>query len=165
MLTTRKRKRLVWRATLDAEHRRLTYEEIAHIEGINACRRTLTKAFEKECYHRRKAAEKPLLTPAHMTRRTNFANHHKEWEFNMWRRVEWTDEATFRIGGFGDVWVTRRAEEKYDPSYLTPKFRHRPGLMIYSAISDHSKEPLHIFDANQKVNAQVYSCQVLPHVH
>ncbi len=69
MLTTRKRHCLIQRATLDAFHRRMTYEEISQIEGISACRRTLTKAFEKEQYHRRKAAEKPLLTLSHMDRR------------------------------------------------------------------------------------------------
>ena len=165
ILTTRKRRRLVNRATLDAYHRRLTYEEIADIEGISACRRTLTKAFEKEQYHRRKAAEKPLLTPKHMERRTGFAYYHESWEWPMWKRVDWTDEATFRIGGFGDVWVTRTAEEKYDNSCLTPKFRHRPGLMVHGAISGVSKGPLTIFDEGTKVNAQVYSHQVLPRIH
>jgi hypothetical protein len=37
MLTTRKRKRLITRATQDAFHRRLSYLIIANIEGINAC--------------------------------------------------------------------------------------------------------------------------------
>ncbi len=83
----------------------------------------------------------------------------------MWKRVDWTDEATFRIGGFGDVWVTRTAEEKYDNSCLTPKFRHRPGLMVHGAISGVSKGPLTIFDEGTKVNAQVYSHQVLPRIH
>src|SRR5689334_18843245 len=60
MLNTRLRKRLNKRATANACHRRLSYEEIAQLEGIRACRRTLTAAFEKEQYHRRVAVEKPL---------------------------------------------------------------------------------------------------------
>jgi hypothetical protein len=58
----------VARATLNAEYRRLCFEAVAHLEGINACRRTLIKAFEKERYHRSKATEKPLLTPSHIER-------------------------------------------------------------------------------------------------
>lgn len=83
----------------------------------------------------------------------------------MWKRVDWTDEATFRLGGFGDVWVTRRAEERYNPSCCTPKFRHRPGLMVHGTISGVSKGPLVIFDPKEKVNALVYSTRVLPGIH
>ena len=66
MLTTIKRKRLVAKATQNAYYRRMTFEEIAHLEGIQACRRTLVKAFVLEGYHRRKAAKKPFLTPKHI---------------------------------------------------------------------------------------------------
>jgi hypothetical protein len=52
ILITQKRKRLVARATLDAEHRRMTWEEVAQEEGIIVCRRTLFVAFRKEEYHR-----------------------------------------------------------------------------------------------------------------
>jgi transposase len=165
MLTARKRRRLIQYATKDALHRRLCYTEVAFLAGISACRRTLTKAFETKQYYRRKAAEKPLLTPIHMVKRTTFAELHKQWQFDMWKRVEWTDKAMIRIGGFGDIWVTRTAEEKYEPSCLTPKFRQRPGLMIHGSISGISKGPLTIFDPNEKVTAAVYSSKVLPRVH
>lgn len=79
--------------------------------------------------------------------------------------MDWTDEAIFRIGGFGDVWVTRTAEEKYDHGCLIPKYRHQPGLMVHGAISGISKGPLIIFEEGLKVNTQVYSIQVLPKVH
>jgi len=60
---------LVQHATQNAEQRRKTREEIAHELGINVCRRTLIKAFEKELYHRRKATLKPLLTEEHKKER------------------------------------------------------------------------------------------------
>jgi hypothetical protein len=65
LLTTGKRRQLVAQATKDALHRRMTYKEIAHLKGISACRRTLTKAFKEEQYHRRKSTEKPLLAPSY----------------------------------------------------------------------------------------------------
>src|SRR5437763_1746423 len=46
---------LVRHATQNAEQRRKTRKEIAQELGIQACRRTLVKAFKKELYHRRKA--------------------------------------------------------------------------------------------------------------
>ena len=65
ILDTIKRQRLVKRATIDAYHRRLSFPLVAELEGIQACKRTLLKAFEKEAYFRRKATEKPLLTEQH----------------------------------------------------------------------------------------------------
>ena len=63
------RRRLSRGATLDAHHRRLLYEEIADLEGIRACRPSLTIAFGKGLYRRRIATEKPLLTDAHIKAR------------------------------------------------------------------------------------------------
>src|ERR1700761_7596153 len=40
-LIIRKRQRLIQRATLDAAYRRMIFEEIAELEGIQACRRSL----------------------------------------------------------------------------------------------------------------------------
>jgi transposase len=161
-LTTRKRRRLIARATQDAFHRRLSYLEIAKIEGLKACKRTLFKAFAKEGYFRRKSTRKPFLNEEHRRRRVEWAKLHKDWDFAQWRRVDWTDESMIRLGGFGDVWVTRTVEEKYDPACATPKFRHQPGLMLNGALSGVSKGPLVIFEKNEKVTAQVYSTKVLP---
>jgi hypothetical protein len=72
---------------MDTYHRRMMYEEVAQIEGIQACRRTLTTAFEKEMFHRRIAAEKPFLMPAHKAARIVWARVHINWDFNMWKRV------------------------------------------------------------------------------
>jgi len=83
----------------------------------------------------------------------------------MWKRVAWTDESMFRLGGFGDVYVTRKAEEKYDDACCVAKFRHQPGLMVAGAISGISKGPLVIFEESEKVTAQVYSSKVLPGLH
>ena len=62
ILDTPLRKLLVRHATENVEQRRKTREQIAHELGINVCRRTLIKAFEKELYHRRKATLKPWLS-------------------------------------------------------------------------------------------------------
>jgi hypothetical protein len=98
MLTTRKRRRLILRATQDAYHRRLTWQTVSQLEGIEACRRTLFKAFRKEGYFRRKATKKPYLTKTHKENRRTWAQEHKDWSLAMWRRVDWTDEAKVYLG-------------------------------------------------------------------
>jgi len=52
-------------------------EEVAELEGVQACRCTLVTAFEKEQYHRRVATEKPLLTEAHKQHRLAWALVHR----------------------------------------------------------------------------------------
>jgi IS30 family transposase len=76
LLDTPLRHLLVRHATENAEQRRKTREEIASELSINVCRRTLIKAFEKELYHRRKATEKPFLTPERMQDRVRWAWEH-----------------------------------------------------------------------------------------
>ncbi|KAF2685033.1 hypothetical protein K458DRAFT_280197, partial [Lentithecium fluviatile CBS 122367] len=56
------------------------------------CKRTLTKAFEKEAYFRRIATEKPFVTEQHRRDRLAWARAHVNWDDWQWPRVIWTDE-------------------------------------------------------------------------
>ncbi len=166
MLTIRRRHRLIKRATQDGFHRRLPLEYIAKLEGIQACRRTLFKAFAQENYHRRVAKEKPLLTEDRRKAQLQWAKEHESWDFNMWKRVLWTDEASFTTGGFGVVYVTRQPGEEYELSCLTPKFRGYSSWMAHGCISGTTKGPLQIFEKKgDKFAAQVYTERILPPVY
>ena len=166
MLNTPLRKRLITRATINAYHRRMIYEEIAELEGIQACRRTLKAAFEKEQYHRRVATEKPLLTEAHKQARLAWALVHRDWPPWMWARVLWTDEASFATGGFGKVYVTRRPEEKYLDSCCFPKFRGYSSWMIQGTISLYGKGRLVVFEKEWgNISGDVYRKHVVPAIY
>ena len=102
-LDTPIRKRLIQRATIDRYHRKLCYLEVAALEGIQACKRTLQQAFEKELYFRRVATEKPLLTEKHMRDRLEWALTHLSWDQAQWARVIWTDECSIICGYNGQV--------------------------------------------------------------
>ena len=163
MLTVRRRMKLIKRATQDGYHRRLSYQSIAALEGIQACRRTLTRAFIQAGYNRRVAKKKPLLTDKHQTDRLAWARKHEHWDFDMWKRVLWTDEASFTTGGFGIVYITRQVDEAYEASCLVPKFRGFSSWMAHGCISGTTKGPLFVFEKELgKVNAQVYTQYVLP---
>jgi transposase len=166
ILTTQKRRRLIKRATLNAEHRRKTLQEIAYLEGIQACNRALYKAFEREGFFRRKATAKPLLTDKHKADRLAWAWKHINWDFLMWKRVVWTDESSFTTGDFGSIYVTRRAEEKYNPACCIPKFRGYSSWMIHGSISGSKKGRLVVFEKQWgKVTAAVYTQYILPSIY
>jgi hypothetical protein len=141
----------------------MPFEEIAQLEDIQACRRNLLAAFEKERFFRRVAAEKPLLTPVHRAARLTWARIHVNWDFNIWKRVVWTDESSFTTGGFGKVYVTRQVEEKYLDECLVPKFRGYSSWIIAGAISGIANGPLLFFEKEWgKINSEVYSTRALP---
>jgi transposase len=77
ILTTQKRRRLIARATRDALHRRMPLGQIAHLEGVQVCSKSLHVAFEKEGFFRRKATHKPLLTDEHKAARLAWAIRHR----------------------------------------------------------------------------------------
>ena len=77
-INTPTRQRLVARAKLDRFHRRKPFEEIAFLEGVSACKRSLYKAFKKEGYFRHIATEKPLITPEQREARLKWAYSHLE---------------------------------------------------------------------------------------
>lgn len=115
--------RITQKATLNAYHRRLTYEEIANLEFIRACRRSLGIAFKWEINYRRVATERPLFTDTHKEARHACAKTHVTWNEKTWNRVFCIDEASIKIGHCVQVNITKRVEGKNTESYCIRKFR------------------------------------------
>jgi transposase len=164
LLNTPLRQRLVSHATASHEQRLKPLREIAHELGINVDRRTLAKAFDKEGYHRRVATEKPLLTPKHINERLFWTQLAVNWTQDVWNRVIWSDEASFRCGR-GKVYVTRRPEEKYLRDCCVPKFKDFSCVHIWACIGgDGSKGPLFIWDRESigNINSLSYIQHILP---
>lgn len=163
-LNTPIRQRLVEHATCCREQRFKPFEQIAQELGIHASSKTLHKAFEKEGYYRRLATQKPLLTQKHIDDRLFWAQLSINWEQDIWNRVIWSDEASFSLKR-GQIWVTRRAEEKYLPACLVPKYRDYSCVMVWACIGgDGSKGPLVIWDTDQwgTLTSESYTQRVLP---
>jgi hypothetical protein len=83
----------------------------------------------------------------------------------MWQKVAWTDECSFTTGAFGKIYVTRRADEKYDSGCLVPKFRGYSSCMIYGTIASSFKGSMVIYPAEIKINAALYIKLVVPGIH
>ena len=146
ILNTPTRQRLVTHATCSREQRLKPFGQIAAKLGIKVDTRTLTKAFNKEGYYRRVATEKPLLTPKHIQDRLWWAATCLSWPQEIWNRVIWSDEASFRVGR-GKLYVTRRPEEKYLHACCVPKFKDFSCVHVWACIGgDGSKGSLFIWD-------------------
>jgi transposase len=130
--------------------------DIVQLEGIQICKQSLHKAFEREGFFRRKATQKPFLTDEHKAARLAWAIQHRSWDFMMRKRVIWTDEASFIAGDFGSIYITRTPEEKYLLACCIPKFRGFSSWMIHRLISGSQKGRLTVFEKQWgKIIAQV----------
>jgi transposase len=164
MLNTPIRRRLIEHATASYRQRRKSFQQIAHELGIEASKRTLTEAFDREGYHRRLASEKPLLTAKHMQDRDFWSQLAVNWSQQIWSWIVWSDEASFRCGQ-GKVYVTRKAEEKYLPDCCVPKFKDFSCVMVWACIGgDGSKGPLLIWDRDAWGNftSASYTQRIIP---
>jgi len=135
--------------------------DIARDEGIQLSSRTLRKAFAREGYHRRHAREKPLLTDKQMEARLAWAYEHVSWTQRQWSNVVWTDEASIKVGGFGEVYVTRKPGEAFINDCLTPKFRGYSACMIWGCITPEGVNRCTVFDAGS-INGDTYRTKIIP---
>jgi transposase len=161
VITTRKRQRLVNRLSTDAQSRRLKLEHLAQLEGLNHHHKTIAKALDKEGYHRRIARRKPWLSQTHKEARLKWAQDHVNWSDRQWQSVLWTDEASFRCGYFGQIYVTRTAGEEFHEDCLVAKFRKYSACMIWGCISPEGIHKLLVFDKGS-VNGERYRTEVVP---
>ena len=127
---------LVLVVTASAHNRCLPYFSLASLVGVRMSAAVIRKALHEEGLHRQIARQKTFLTPVQKSKRFNWALQHAHWGVVEWRRVMWTDEAAFNIGGaHGRILVTRRLGEEFAKDCLVLKFKKLSLLMVWEAIS------------------------------
>jgi transposase len=118
--------------------------------------------------HCRVARKKPFLTPRHIAKRLEFAKKHVGWTKEQWRKVLWTDEASFERGKAArshHAW--RTVAEKHSLACLVPTFRsNRISVMIWGGITHGKKTELGVFKRTEqngrkaRITAQAYVDQI-----
>ncbi|KAF4630689.1 hypothetical protein G7Y89_g7443 [Cudoniella acicularis] len=135
---------------------RLTFEQVRQQLGLVASARTIRRELRKNGYRRCIACPRPFISRAQGKRRLAFAREHQWWgtsdyaahrddgkQGGDWRKVIWSDEATFDTGKDGRVWVTRRVDEKCCPDCIKSIYRSgRSSVMIWGALGWDYKSPL-----------------------
>lgn len=160
--TRQRTQRFIRFITANAEARRLRIDQAATLAGgMPYHLHTLQAALHREGYHRRIARKKPLLTEAHKAARLQWAQEHVNWSDRQWQRVLWTDEASIRCGYFGQIYVTRRADEAFAEDCLVARFRKYSACMIWGCIGSDGPKQCFVFDQGS-INGEVYRSQVVP---
>jgi len=81
---------------------------------------TIRRTLQRRGLFGRVARKKPLLTFLHRQNRIRWAKDHKDWGVDKWKKVVWSDEATFRLfPTSGKVYIRRGKGEEYKPACIT----------------------------------------------
>lgn len=112
-----------------------------------------------------RARKKPLLTSVHKKKRVSFAKKYQVWDLSTWRKVLWSDEATFNVTGSADSRVYRPPNsDPHDPRYTQKTVKHPASLMVWGCFTYYGVGDLVILPKNEKMNQYNYLELLLDHL-
>lgn len=115
----------------------------------------------------RRPRVKPKLTPAMIKKRWTWAVKHKTMSQDDWKRVVFSDEATFKILDDRIQYVRRRSHEENLPSCLVTRVKHPTQVMVWSCMSTFGVGRLHIHEGimNQRSYQSVLEKRLMPQLN
>ncbi|KMQ83819.1 paired box protein and transposase domain containing protein [Lasius niger] len=121
--------------TMSKRNRRMTASEIcAEINESRENRVCVTTVKNRLLEHGLRgcvAVRKPLLRKVNKVKRLEWAKKHRDWAFEDWAKVLWTDESKFEVFGLKRrVFVRRTPKEKMLPDCVVPTVKHGGGSVI-----------------------------------
>ena len=123
--------------------------------NLEASRSTINKTLLELGYKAYKARKKPVLTVDNIRGRLQFAREYKDWTFEDWSNVIFTDECSFRlVNSNGRVFIRRTEEEIWHEDNFQPHLSQSRSVMVWGAISINGCGPLVPFDEN--INSDEY---------
>jgi hypothetical protein len=139
----------------------LTFQDIRMRTGINVSTTTFKNYLKKSGYGHWKAAKRPQLKEEHAALRLAWAEAHKDWSYEEWSKIIWSDECSIEIGkGTKNFWVFRlnRIGEKWKKELIIP-YKKGKGIsyMIWGAIWGGSHSDINILSRDLEANRGGYS--------
>jgi DNA-binding MarR family transcriptional regulator len=118
--------------------------------GIKISERTLRRHLVSTGFKARRPRKKPLLTPAMVRKRVNWAKKYRNWSVIDWDKVVFSDESTFCILDDRAQFVRRRPGEELDSSCIVSTVKHPTFVMIWSCISSKGVGRLYIVEGTMR---------------
>ena len=106
-------------------------------EGISVSYHTLYRMLKKLGFKAARKQKKPRLTKKHKMERLRWANEHKDWTVDDWKRVAWSDETKInRFGSDGAQWYWKQKGEPLKEHHISPQIKYGGGsLMMWGCIT------------------------------
>jgi len=106
----------------------------------------------------RRAAAKPLLTPAMVRKRIAFCRKHRSWTEDDWESVMFSDESMFRLINPRSVTVRRpTASCRYLSKFTRKTMKHPAAVMVWGCFSGRGgRGSLYFLPSNTTMNGDRY---------
>lgn len=79
---------------------------------------------------------KPFISETNRQKRLRWALKHKDWTSEQWNTVLWTNEIWVTGGQHTKTYVTRRADEKLNPTCVVDKIQRKQEWMFWGCFSE-----------------------------
>ena len=116
-----------------------------HQENIvKVSRYTVTRRLHEAGLFGRVSSKKPLISKKNRMARLKFAKKYRNWTFEDWKKIIFSDESKFNLfGSDGKRYVRRPIGSRNDVRYQTPTVKHGGGsIMVWGAFSAQGVGPL-----------------------
>ena len=113
---------------------------------------TIKRILNRAGYNGYVATKKPLLTEANKQKRLAWAEKHKNWTVEDWKKVCWSDESNitlYQTTGHTRVW--RKANERMDPHCVQMTAKRNSGhVMVWGTFCGEEVAPLYRCEGKMK---------------
>ena len=108
-------------------NRRASWIQIPKLLNLNVSYYCVRTALRNAGYARRVARRKPPISEKNRRARLAWATQHVEWTMDQWKKILWSDETWANGDRHTKTYVTRRASEQWDPTYIVERHQRRKG--------------------------------------
>ena len=117
-------------------------------------------------YRSFKARRKPMLSFRQRQNRIKFCKKYQHWTQEDWKKVLWSDEATFTVTGCGVDRVWRKpSDNPLETRFTCKTTKHPDSVMVWGSFGYHGVGELVVLPKNEKMNQNNYLellCDYLP---
>jgi len=123
----------------------------------------IKRALYRLGFRRRIARRKPPLSEKNQRLRVAWAEEHKNWTFEQWAEILWTDETWVTGGHHRRQYVTRRQGEEWDETCIVERHQRKHGWMFWGSFAGTRKGPGVFWEKDWgKINEESYREHIVP---
>jgi transposase len=151
--------------TNDKEGRRMRWPDLAaSLFNGRFTLWTVTHTLRRLKFRRRVARRKPPISEATRVARLQFATDHRDWTFQQWATILWSDETYVSHGLRYSQYVTRRDGEAMDPTCIDDSRIRTNGQMLWACFNGEAQGPSLLWFRRDfgNMTAKGYRDRILP---
>jgi transposase len=141
----------------------LTFREIRDETGLTLSRPTLRKILKESGYGNWIAKKRPKLTQEHANLRYQWALKRKDWTYDRWETIMWSDECSVELGkGHRRQWAFRPNAngEKWKKKYIMPYTKGKgTSMMIWATFWGQGQSDIVPLSRDYESKKQGYSAK------